>query len=133
ALKSTQPRILWGITMKNIILPLLIACLAGPVAIGDEPKKPEPKFPLGKDTTYVTGPLDKEGYVDYEAALNERLGKGITPEKNANVLIWKAVGPKLDDRPMPAEFFKRMGVDVPPEEGNYFIDLRTFARGLGGD
>ena len=43
----------------------------------------EPKFPLGKDTTYVTGPLDKDGYIDYEAALNDLLGKDITPEKNA--------------------------------------------------
>ena len=33
------------------------------------------------------GPLDKDGYVDFEAALNERLGKGVPPEKNANVSI----------------------------------------------
>jgi hypothetical protein len=29
--------------------------------------KPAPKFPVGKDTTYVLGPIDKEGYIDYEA------------------------------------------------------------------
>ena len=58
------------------------------VVPADEPVKP--KFPLGRETTFVTGPLDKDGYVDYAAALNERLGKGVTPDKNANVLIWKA-------------------------------------------
>jgi hypothetical protein len=26
--------------------------------------KPTPKFSLGKETTYVAGPLDKEGYID---------------------------------------------------------------------
>ena len=51
---------------------------------------PKPKFPLGKETTYVIGPLDKDGYVEYAAALNERFGKGVTPQNNANVLIWKA-------------------------------------------
>ena len=50
---------------------------------------PAAKLPIGKETTYVDGPLDKEGYVDYESALNDRLGEGITPEQNANVLLWK--------------------------------------------
>src|SRR5947209_3653818 len=36
---------------------------SAPVAAVDE--KPVAKFPLGKDTTYVTGPLDTEGYIDY--------------------------------------------------------------------
>ena len=69
-------------------------------------------MPLGKETTYVTGPLDKEGYIDYEAALNDRLGKGITPEKNANVLLWKALRPDArGGKGMPAEFFKRLGIE----------------------
>ena len=77
---------------------------------------PVAKVPLGKDTTVATGPLDKEGYIDYEAALNERLGKGITPEKNANVLIWQALGPKPEGgRGMPPEFFKQLGSAAPPE------------------
>ena len=50
---------------------------------------PPVKWPVGKETTVVDGPLDADGYVDYEAALNERLGKGVTPETNANVLLWK--------------------------------------------
>ena len=54
---------------------------------------PAPKLPVGRDTTYVTGPIDKDGYIDYEAALNERLSQGVTPENNANVLIWKVLGP----------------------------------------
>src|SRR5438309_6686705 len=91
--------------------------------------KPKPKLPLGKETTYITEPLDKDGYLDYEAALNDRLGKGITPEKNANVLIWKAIGPRPEGgKGMPAEYFKRLGIDEPPEKGDYFIGLGTYMK-----
>jgi hypothetical protein len=91
--------------------------------------KPKPKFPLGKETTYITEPLDKDGYLNYEAALNDRLGKGITPEKNANVLIWKALGPHPEGgKGMPAEFFKQLGIDEPPEKGDYLIALGAYVR-----
>src|SRR6516225_2280245 len=85
-------------------------------------KKHRGKFTIGKETTYVTGPLDKDGYIDYAAALNERMGKGVTPENNANVLIWKAIGPRPEGGAgMPVEFFKLMGIAAPPEKGDYFI------------
>jgi hypothetical protein len=91
--------------------------------------EPAPKLPLGKDTTYVTGPLDKDGYIDYEAALNDRLGKGITPETNANVLIWKAVGPTPEGgKGMPAEYFKRLGMDEPPKDGDYFVSFGAYVK-----
>ena len=57
---------------------------------------PAPNLPLGKETTYVVGPLDKHGYIDYEAALNAELSKGISPEKNANVLLIQVLGPAPD-------------------------------------
>jgi hypothetical protein len=92
-------------------------------------EKPTPKLPLGPETTYVTGPLDADGYIDYEAALNDRLGKGVTPEKNAAVLLWKALGPTPEGgEGMPAEFFKRLGIDEPPKDGDYFIGLRPYLK-----
>ncbi len=90
---------------------------------------PKSKWPLGKETTYVTGPLDKEGFIDYEAALNERMSKGITPNTNANVLIWKAIGPRpAGDDGMPPEYFTVLGVAAPPEAGEYFIGLKDFLK-----
>src|SRR6516162_7270368 len=104
-----------------------LACLLVIVLLADE--KPAPKLPLGKETTYITEPLDKDGYLNYEAALNDRLGKGITPEKNANVLIWKALGPHPEGgKGMPAEFFKQLGIDEPPEKGDYLIALGAYVR-----
>jgi hypothetical protein len=98
------------------------------VAADDKPAQPAPKLPIGKDTTYVDGPLDSEGYIDYEAALNDRLSKGITPEKNANVLLWKAIGPTPGGGKVSARYFKRLGIEEPALHGDYFIGLKEFKR-----
>ena len=63
--------------------------------------------------------------VNYQAELNDRLGKGITAEKNACVLLWKAFGP-LPESSVPAAIFKRLGIQAPPKEGNYFIGIHRF-------
>src|SRR5262245_60546138 len=114
----------------RIISPFLLVVLglaAQPAAADD--KKPVPKFPIGKETTFVTEPLDEDGYVEFEAALNARLGKGITPEKNANVLLWQAMGPRPEGgKGMPAEFFKAMGIDAPPDQGEYLLSLGTYLK-----
>jgi hypothetical protein len=45
------------------------------------------------------------------------------------VLLWKAFGPTLDGGGrMPAEYFQRLGVVEPPQEGDYFIALNTFLK-----
>ena len=79
-------------------------------------------FTVSPETTYVTGPLDKHGYVDYVTALNERLRGNMKPEKNANVLIWQALGPHPEETTsMPAEYFQWLGVPQPPEQGEYWV------------
>src|SRR5262245_1404421 len=92
---------------------LVLLLLAATPLFAQEPPKAKAKklpFTVSKETTYVLGPVDKDGYIDYVAALNQRLGKGITAETNANVRIWQAVGPKPEGgRDQPAEFFKYMG------------------------
>src|SRR5262249_36885918 len=89
-------------------------------------KRPRGKFTISKETTYITGPRDKNGYIDYAAALNKRLRKGITPANNANVLLWKAFGPHPEGRKVSAEYFQAMGIDAPPERGDYFMSLSRF-------
>jgi hypothetical protein len=95
---------------------------------GAKGKKVKGRFTVGRETTYVTGPIDADGYIDYAAALNERLGKGVTPENNANVLLWKALGPHPDGATMPDEFFKWLGIPPLPEAGDYFIDIKRYAQ-----
>jgi hypothetical protein len=111
-----------GAIVNTIILPaLLLVC-------GADDKPVEPKLPLGKDTTFVTGPLDKNGYIDYEAALNAEFGKGITPEKNANALLALVLGPNPEGADMPAAYYKWLDIPIPPKEGNYFLNFYIFNR-----
>src|SRR5690349_19780241 len=97
-LGSAIMKALWNCPL---ILALLAAAPAGRLAVGqsnkvteDKPvKKGRGKFTISKETTYVTEPVGKDGYPDYARALNRRLRQGVTPENNANVLLWKAIGP----------------------------------------
>jgi len=79
-------------------------------------------------TTYITEPLRADGSVDYLAALNERCSKGVTPDNNASVLIWQALGPAPQAKATRSAFFKAIGIPTPPENGDYFIPTAQFAR-----
>jgi hypothetical protein len=83
-------------------------------------------FTVGKATTYITGPFDASGHIDYAAALNERMSKGVTAQNNANVLIWKALGPRPLNVTMPDGFFEKLGMQSPPAGGEHFITLRKY-------
>jgi hypothetical protein len=117
--------------MKKIALLLLSVSLLAAKDDADA-KKPKPRFPLGKETTFVSEPLDAEGYIDYAAALNERSRRGVTPENNATVLLWKAFGPRPEGGKLPEEFVKEyfqwLGTKPPPEKGDYIIRRSRFLR-----
>jgi hypothetical protein len=84
-------------------------------------------YTVSPETTYVTGPLDAQGFVDYPTALNERMRQGISPDENANVLIWKALGPRPEGGTgMPPEYFRWLGIDEPPVEGEYFVGTQRY-------
>lgn len=91
-----------------------------------------PRFTVSKATTYVTGPLTKDGGVDYAAALNQRFGKGVTPMNNANVLYWRAIGPVADGEKVPSRFFKLLGMKPLPAKGAWFVDFDTYLEQAGG-
>ncbi len=116
-------------------MPLLrlapLALLAAAVSsAGDPPKKVEPKFKLGKDTTVISAPLTADGYLDYETALNDRLRGKITPATNAVVGLLKALGPKPERAELHPDFWKALGIPVPPEEGDYLVPHSKFFTGV---
>jgi hypothetical protein len=121
--------------MKSTVLSLLLLTVLA-VPVGGDDKKPDdkkdkqpaPKLTLGKDTTYVVGPLDKQGYIDYEAALNAELSRGVTNENNANALLWQVFGPRPEGSEMPAGFFKWLDIPEPPKDGLYFMDIGKYTR-----
>lgn len=90
--------------------------------------KRKAKFTISKETTFVLGPIDKDGYIDYAAALNERLRQGVTPKNNANVLLWQAFGPRAEGKLLSPEFFRLLGMEPPPERGEYFVDFSGYLK-----
>jgi hypothetical protein len=84
--------------------------------------KPRVLVTISKETTYITEPLRPDGYPDYLAALNQRCRRGVTPENNAAVLFWKAVGPQPIDQQRRKPYFETLRMARPPETGEYFID-----------
>jgi hypothetical protein len=113
----------WGIVLA-MLLALPVAVVLWLV------KKSYEKIIISKETTYITQPLRKDGTVDYLAALNERSAQGITPENNAAVPFWQAMGPGEIRPEFREEYFRRLGMAPPPEKGAYFITLENYANGL---
>ena len=81
---------------------------------------------ISKETTRITEPLRKDGYVDYVAALDQRFHTGVTPENNASVLFWQAMGPRGIIPRHRDEYFKRLGIPPLPEKGNYYVSLAEY-------
>ncbi len=94
---------------------------------GDGAAEKQPLVKVGPDTTVLTEPLDEEGYVDFQAHANAVLSKGVTPDNNAAVLLWKASGPANIGEEHRAEYFKRLGIEPLPDEGDYFREYEEFA------
>ncbi len=85
-----------------------------------------PNYTISEETTYITGPLQKDGSVDYVAALNRRSSQGVTSENNAAVPFWKAVGPEEISPEYRDKYFRMLGIPPLPEKGNYFVDLDNY-------
>ena len=126
-----------------IVLPLTTISAASlsaeePKAKGDvakaesNGKPPRPKITISKETTYITEPLRADGYVDYMAALNRRFSQGVTPENNAAVPFWQAVGPKGIDKKVRKKYFELLGIPELPEEGDYLVASSSFFRKYKG-
>ena len=74
-------------------------------------------FTVSPDTTYFTGPLNPDGTVNYVAAMNQRLSKGVTPENNAAPLLLRAWGAEIILPGVRDKVFEILQMDPVPEKG----------------
>src|SRR6266498_3553927 len=65
-------------------------------------------------TTRVTGPLLPDGRVDYLAALDDRVGKGINPQDNAAIPMLEAFGRAVIPSYQPRDALTNM-LGMPPK------------------
>jgi len=87
-----------------------------------------PKVVISKETTFVTEPLGPDGMVDFVAALNASLSKGVTPENNAAVAFWKAVGTKRIDPKIRPQYLALLGLPDLPQETDSWVTFDEFLR-----
>lgn len=116
------------------LLLLLLAPLAGAICVvggcGSRAQTPtRPRFTVSRETTYLTEPLREDGTVDYLAGTNERLRTA--PEDNAAVLLIQAIGPRPTGEPWPESYLESLGMEAPPEQGEYLRPLLVFAAERG--
>jgi hypothetical protein len=124
-------RLLIRATSLAFLLGLVYLAVAadkpGPAAGKDaKEEKPTVFVTISKETTYITGPLRKDGYVNYVAAINQQTGKGVTPDNNSAVPFLKAMGPGEIDAKHRAEYFRLLGIDPLPEKGDYYLGIGKY-------
>jgi hypothetical protein len=109
--------------MWVICLGMGVVMVGGLLLFGHLMQARERHIRVGRDTTFVSGPLDAWGYVDYIAAANEEFSTGVTKENNAAVVLVQATGIEAVMPGQRAAWLKGLGLkegDV-PEKG--FVKL----------
>lgn len=123
--------------MRSLSMLLLtMACMTASSSADEKPQKTwrffhipfvSKPFAIAKDTTRLTEPLTKDGLVDYAAALNQMYSKGVTPENNAAVVLWNVFGPSLVHEEIRKEYFKQLGMPIPPAKRKYFVPVPEYS------
>src|SRR5687768_9506397 len=107
---------------RVILLSILVLIVLVVGTLGLSVFGPSPLIVVSRETTYLTEPLDPWGKVEYAEAIRRQMSEGVTPENNAAVLIWQALGP----RDIPAErrpsLYSELGIAPLPEEGDYYLE-----------
>ncbi len=105
---------------------LLLLFLLGLLLAPQGSRGGRPVITISHETTRLTEPLRPDGYVDYLGAVNAELSKDVTPENNAAVELLYAMGPGSIGGPIRREYFQRLGIAIPPEQGAYVRPLKDF-------
>ena len=113
--------------MRSLILATgLCLCLTSTTHAADDDA---PRIKISPETTRITGPLRKDGTVDYAAHLNQKYSQGVTPEKNAAVWYWRAIGPHKDTtQRYREELVEQLGTNVFEGKGPWLLDMGEFSR-----
>jgi len=118
--------------LANRCLPMIVLAFAtAPAAPADVPtpqtvEEVEVKFTISRETTYVTGPVNPDGTINYVAYINRKYSKGVTPANNAAIPLLQAIGPDMLVAPVRARTFEMLGMAPLPQEGKYFLMFKRY-------
>ncbi|GAH70856.1 unnamed protein product, partial [marine sediment metagenome] len=94
----------------------------------------ESKITVSPETTYLTGPLNADGTVNYTQALIDRYSKGVTPDNNAMTLLARAFGPDFLPEETRAEILRQLGLtEEDLVAGKKYVSWRDYLEAAGLD
>ena len=102
----------------------LIAIGAGAASAAGQTRPAKVELTVSKETTYLLGPLNPDGTVNYVAAMNEMLGRGVTKANNAAMVLLQAFGPELLYEKARPNMLKALGMADLPAAGAYYVPAR---------
>ena len=124
--RETAKKCLW------ILVAVVLAASIDTTAAERAPRD-KVKITISRETTYIDGPVNPDGTINYVAALNAFLSKGVTRDNNAAVVLLQALGSGFSETPKPVA--TRLGrvttrLEMPPlpEEGDYFVRLDQYVQ-----
>lgn len=89
-------------------------------------KRLQEQIRISKETTWITRPLDSQGYVDYVQFLNDQAARGTTPQNNFEVIVRQVFGPGEILPEWRAEYHARIGIPVPEKKSRFYRDFVKF-------
>ncbi len=108
--------------VSSLSIYLLTAPVAGQKPASQPASRPaKVRITISRKTTYVLGPLNADGTVNYVAAINKMSSKGVTPKNNAAIPLIKALGPEVLDKKFRSRILKALKMPPLPEKGDYFV------------
>lgn len=87
------------------------------------------KIIISRETTYIDGPVNPDGTVNYVAYLDARYSEGVTPENNAAPLLLRAFGSYVFPPATLGETLRRLDLPADFFDGDkHFINWKDRAR-----
>jgi hypothetical protein len=114
---------------KRLLWSLAIVLLAGLLYGVNVLFQPEPgpiRITISKETTYILGPVNADGTVNYMAYLNAKHSKGVTKENNAAIPMIEIFGPEFLAKDTSGKIYKILKIEPPAEGKTYFTDLSAY-------
>lgn len=94
---------------------------------------PNPRLTIGKDTTVLIEPITAAGCVDYIAALEAEMRRGVTPENNANAGLRQLLGNAGLGVVGRAEYYRKLGISPPKQDAPLLVRLGDLNAEFGRD
>lgn len=102
--ESTVSRLLPGLLALSV-------CLSA----AEFPQGQKRRYPIAKETTVVTEPLNADGSVDFAGWIDAEQRRGVVLDQNANAALRRLLGSRDVSQQHRAEYYRKLGLPEPPD------------------